>query len=589
MKFDTFLETVGNWGRFQKVKYMIICLTYMLPSIMVYTFTFTAAIPKFRCRNPQLESIDNYNKTLNDKFDLEYKPTLTQCSNLGRKLSDDQCQSCYLKPMLAANKNNSQANEKLEQCDKYVFEKIYYKKTLIEEWNIVCDRLYYRMAAQTIFFFGYMVGSMFFGILADKYGRRPIMSVSFILMSFSGFLCAFGPQDIFGFWPSYIIFVLARFLLACSTRGISVSGFVLGSEIVGPRKRLYAGIVIEYFFAFGQFILVTFAYFIRTWRALIWSISIFTVPYIFFYFILPESPRWLVSKGRFDEAKTVLRQIATKNKRDFNEDAFQQMKDEQEKNMSKQEYQEGISSLFTSKIMLIISMNLFFQWFAQNLVFYGVSQSTGSWDLDPYLSFTISAFVELLAYILVHLILDRVGRKKPYFIFAILFAIIAFLIIPTQKFTTKNSQIQRIILTTINISLKFLASASYAIIYIYANELFPTNVRNTGMGICSMVARIGAMLSNFCNDYLGRIWINLPVIIFGIVSLVAGLLSLMFPETLNKPLPQSVADVEEMGFAGFRRRVAQIKIPEVQTISELYEGNIIKKDLQKCDINDSKL
>ncbi len=64
-----------------------------------------------------------------------------------------------------------------------------------------------------------------------RYGRRPIMSVSFILMSISGFLCAFGPQPTFGFWPSYIIFILARFLLACSTRGISVSGFVLGSEI----------------------------------------------------------------------------------------------------------------------------------------------------------------------------------------------------------------------------------------------------------------------------------------------------------------------------------------------------------------------
>jgi hypothetical protein len=54
----------------------------------------------------------------------------------------------------------------------------------------------------------------------------------------------------------------------------------------------------------------------------------------------------------------------------------------------------------------------------------------------------------------------------------------------------------------INSSLKFLASASYAIIYIYANELFPTNVRNTGMGICSMVARIGAIIGTFCNDYL---------------------------------------------------------------------------------------
>jgi len=57
------------------------------------------------------------------------------------------------------------------------------------------------------------------------------MSVSFILMTFAGFLCAFGPQASLGFWPSYLMFIFARFLLACSTRGISVSGFVLGSEI----------------------------------------------------------------------------------------------------------------------------------------------------------------------------------------------------------------------------------------------------------------------------------------------------------------------------------------------------------------------
>ena len=58
------------------------------------------------------------------------------------------------------------------------------------------------------------------------------------------------------------------------------------------------------------------------------------------------------------------------------------------------------------------------------------------------------------------------------------------------------------LMNVINGLLKFLASASYAIIYIYANELFPTNVRNTGMGICSMVARIGAIIGTFCNDYL---------------------------------------------------------------------------------------
>jgi MFS family permease len=61
---------------------------------------------------------------------------------------------------------------------------------------------------------------------------------------------------------------------------------------------------------------------------------------------------------------------------------------------------------------------------------------------------------------------------------------------------------QTILMNIINSALKFLASASYAIIYIYANELFPTNVRNTGMGICSMIARIGAIIGTFCNDYL---------------------------------------------------------------------------------------
>ena len=57
-------------------------------------------------------------------------------------------------------------------------------------------------------------------------------------MTLAGFLCTFGPQSKFGVWPSYLIFVVARFLLACSTRGISESGFVLGSEMGRPYSCL---------------------------------------------------------------------------------------------------------------------------------------------------------------------------------------------------------------------------------------------------------------------------------------------------------------------------------------------------------------
>jgi hypothetical protein len=58
----------------------------------------------------------------------------------------------------------------------------------------------------------------------------------------------------------------------------------------------------------------------------------------------------------------------------------------------------------------------------------------------------------------------------------------------------------------INIVLKFLASASFAIIYLYSTELFPTSVRTTGLGICSMTGRLGAILGTFSNDYLVSIF-----------------------------------------------------------------------------------
>jgi len=69
----------------------------------------------------------------------------------------------------------------------------------------------------------------------------------------------------------------------------------------------------------------------------------------------------------------------------------------------------------------------------------------------------------------------------------------------------------------VNIILKFFASGSYAIIYIYANELFPTQVRNTGIGICSMVARIGAIAGTLSNDLLVNDLIFLRFIFYGFI------------------------------------------------------------------------
>ncbi|CAF3777726.1 unnamed protein product [Rotaria socialis] len=538
MKFDDFLHTINDFGRYQKLRYIFICLTYMLPPIMVYTWSFTAAKPTFRCRLSENDIEFNSNSSF---LFNQSQPDETYCT-ANMKISVKECQRCYRKTI------SDRGTAQIQACKDFVFDRTYYQYTLVEEWLMVCDRTIYRSIVQNIFFVGYMVGSIFFGILADKYGRRPIMSVCIVLMVLTGFVCSFFPQkQVFGFWPSYIVYTFSRFILACSTRGISVTGFVLITELVGPKNKFLTAISVKYFFAIGQLVLVAFAYFIREWRRLSWALSIFTTPFIFFHFILPESARWMMSKRHYIKAEKLLQHIAITNKRPFDKQAFEQLKNEQEKSTLDQSHHMGILGLFQTKIMFIISMNLFFQWFVQNLVFYGVSQNTGSWGFNPYLSFTMSALVEILSCIVLHPLLNRVGRKLPYFIAAICFAVITLIIIPIQNIIIKNSEKQRILTFILNVLLKFFAAGSYNIIYIYANELFPTRIRNTGMGVCSMIARIGAIVGTTSNDMLSRVWINLPSVLYGILSLIAALSVLILPETLNKNLPQTIEDTEQMG------------------------------------------
>lgn len=114
------------------------------------------------------------------------------------------------------------------------------------------------------------------------------MLSSFIMIIVGSIGVAFGPQENFGTLASYIIYAISRFIIACGTRGINVTGFVLGLEMMGPSKRTFAGVVIEYFFAFGQLILVALAYlnnvyFGNGWRTLAILFLIICFPFLSYF------------------------------------------------------------------------------------------------------------------------------------------------------------------------------------------------------------------------------------------------------------------------------------------------------------------
>lgn len=85
---------------------------------------------------------------------------------------------------------------------------------------------------------------------------------------------------------------------------------------------------------------------------------------------------------------------------------------------------------------------------------------------------------------------------------------------------------------------KFGATAGFAMVYIYAIELYPTSIRSTAVGTCSIVARFGGIASFFIQQ-LHIFWNVLPMLIMGVSAIVGAALAMFLPETLGCGLPES--------------------------------------------------
>lgn len=86
-------------------------------------------------------------------------------------------------------------------------------------------------------------------------------------------------------------------------------------------------------------------------------------------------------------------------------------------------------------------------------------------------------------------------------------------------------------------------SISFATVYLYAGELFPTVVRNSGVGLASTVARIGSMAAPFVAT-LSHTSPWLPPLIFGATPLIGAALCIILPDTRGRKLPDTLEEGE---------------------------------------------
>lgn len=127
MQFDEFYQTVGVFGRYQKVKYFLLCFTNMLPPVMVYAWTFMAATPSFRCRTPYDGLLAS---NLTSELLNSYIPTADQCRESQKTISLKECQRCF---QIVNTSNSNEGIADLVPCRSYIFDRTYYQSTLVED------------------------------------------------------------------------------------------------------------------------------------------------------------------------------------------------------------------------------------------------------------------------------------------------------------------------------------------------------------------------------------------------------------------------------------------------------------------------
>ncbi|XP_010782425.1 solute carrier family 22 member 13-like [Notothenia coriiceps] len=101
-----------------------------------------------------------------------------------------------------------------------------------------------------------------------------------------------------------------------------------------------------------------------------------------------------------------------------------------------------------------------------------------------------------------------------------------------------------VVATVVAVVGKFAATTSFSIVYVYTAELYPTTLRQNGVGLNSMCARVAGILAPPIRLLEVYHW-TIPMLIYGIVPITAGGLCLLLPETLNVELQDHHAEIRQ--------------------------------------------
>lgn len=555
--FDAMLPYIGEMGRYQMVLYLLMCIPATLPAaFLAFNQVFLSADPNHWCHVPALT---NYSQQYGNLSLSHIKRLSIPRVNLGKGREDIVIYEKCLQYDVNFTKIYEENGRKWpKRADKswpkspckvgWVYDHSEYKDTLVTELDLVCDNKWWPSTSTSLFYVGSLFGNVLFGFIADKYGRRT----SFFILLFMEVTISI----ITSFSPNYVVFTVLRTLNGTTFPALFQIPFILCLEIMGPGYRTFAGMMICLFFAVALMILAGLAYIFNSWFSLALVTSVPFVSLFSYWWFVPESPRWLLSYGRINEAEVIIQSIAKWNKKEIAPDFVHKFVEQEQRKKKlaaqhggKKPSDENPGSKRKPGMFILLwyypvaRRNFFlitFNWLANALVYNGLSFYSANLNVSSHLGFFISSAVEIPSYFLGWYVMDKWGRRWILFATMMVGGIscICCMFVPLDA----NPWIT----VTLAMVGKFQIAASFAVIYVYAGELMPTVVRSEAMGISSFVAGIGLLLFPYINA-LGSYSHVLPLVIMGSLSVMGGIAALFLPETLWKHLPNTLEEGEGFG------------------------------------------
>ena len=330
----------------------------------------------------------------------------------------------------------------------------------------------------SIAIWGTVVGAMLAGFPGERFGRRDSLRGLALFYLVSALGCAFAWN-----WTSLVVF---RFIGGLGIGGSSVLGPMYIAEIAPAKWRgrlvglfqfnVVFGILLAYF---SNYILSLLHLEASEWR---WDLGVAAFPAALFFlllFAIPRSPRWLVKKGRVDEARTVLQMTGDENyERDLQE--IVESIDVEQK--------QAAEKLFTKKykfpIFLAVSIGMFNQLSGINAILYYINDifaHAGFSRISGNLQAVAIGATNLMFTMIAMTVIDKLGRKKLLLVGSVGTA--ACLAGVSAIFFAHSHE--SFLLWLLVGYIAFFAFSQGAVIWVYISEVFPNTVRAKGQSLGS--------------------------------------------------------------------------------------------------------